>query len=198
MLLLHQPSLRSDDRASRFVLVFGAGLIGNSVVNSLRSFSEWDLELLPFSWSDSALQLLQFDGIRNRIEKWAASDYGTGCGSRRIRLGVLWSAGCAGFAASDCEVAEELRSHSAVTHEVERLSEKISGPTVFHQVSSAGGLFEGQRVVNDKTEACWLRPYGRLKHLQEQNVRRMNAAIVKRTYRLSSVIGPATGPYRRG
>jgi nucleoside-diphosphate-sugar epimerase len=65
-------------------------------------------------------------------------------------------------------------------------------------VSSAGGLYEGRRLVGPRTEPRPLRPYGRLKLAQEEALAASPAPLDARVYRLSSVYGHVAGGRRRG
>jgi len=59
----------------------------------------------------------------------------------------------------------------------------------FHLISSAGGLFEGQKHVDRTSLPRPRKPYGRAKLQQEQMLARLPAQVRKMIYRLSTVYG---------
>jgi hypothetical protein len=203
MLLFHQSDPVGGDGAHGVLAVFGVGLIGSAVTQSLAHLANWHGDHVPLSWDDVDLQRQQLDEISCRITTLlhlAALSRRSGgsretCGSR---LQVLWSAGRAGFGSTESDAAPELNSFAAVADCVQRIAAKFPGLRVtFHHISSAGGLFEGQRRIVRGSIPSIRRPYGKLKLGQEAILEGMEH-VVKRVYRLTSIIGPATGPHRRG
>ena len=106
-------------------------------------------------------------------------------------LAVIWSAGDASFHSSDREVAEEQTIFTESVGVVQNLRELVK-PTRFgfHFISSAGGLFEGQRAVDFNSAPAPLRPYGRLKLAQEEALSSSFDSGELACYRPSSVYGP--------
>ncbi len=68
----------------------------------------------------------------------------------------------------------------------------------FILLSSAGGLFEGQRYVGPETTPAPLRPYGSLKLAQEQELLNCSAPLARTIVRLTSVYGYIRQGQRRG
>jgi UDP-glucose 4-epimerase len=173
----------STHELKRLVAIFGAGLIGAATARALGRHLELHRQDFPLDWQDAALRGRQLDALENdiapRLESRAAGS--------AARLDVLWSAGRAGFAARPEETAGELASFREVLNSVVRLASIAPERVAVHLVSSAGGLFEGQRRVGPAAVPTPLRPYSELKHEQERLL--ATAAIRGRAYRLSSVYG---------
>ena len=184
MILLTDPGHR---RPPCTIAVFGAGLLGSSIVSAVLSTAPLQAERIPLSWTDAALQGQQLQALEARISAALQKDEGA---KGMASLKVLWSAGRAGFAATEPETAAELDSFRAVLGMTERLARRFPGArTALYLLSSAGGLFEGQRHVDQDSRPEPRRPYGLLKLRQEQLLAASEAPITKRTYRPTSVYG---------
>src|SRR5262249_7810010 len=59
----------------------------------------------------------------------------------------------------------------------------------FHLLSSAGGLFEGQRFVDTSAKPAPRRPYGEAKLAQEERTAKLRPEVATSIYRPSSVYG---------
>lgn len=180
---------RGDDGNPFLIAVFGAGLIGRSVIDALAGRHQAGMSTMPLQWSSPAARTADLAAIDAQLRSELRA-----CSAVRI----LWSAGRAGFLSSDSDAAEELASF----REIVQLSESIAKDhpdrrLSFHMVSSAGGLFEGQRHVNSSNTPEPRRPYGRLKLAQE---RILNGSAMSRSriYRVSSVYGHVTRGVRSG
>lgn len=170
------------------VAVFGLGLLGSAVVAELGRGHAWGRRELPFPWAAGPEQAEAVSGIEAFMTQAPNDD-----------LRVVWAAGRAGFGATDAEVDREFDSFRAVLALAERLAERRPGATVgFHLLSSAGGLFEGQREVGADTVPVPRRPYSRLKLQQENLLADADSRLVKRAYRVSSVYGLPRGRQRLG
>jgi nucleoside-diphosphate-sugar epimerase len=114
-------------------------------------------------------------------------------------LSLVWSAGNAGFHSTQEEVRMENAPFMDTIHFVMKLR-KILEPTRFdfHYISSAGGLFEGQRVINSASRPAPVRPYGRLKLAQEQVLQNSFDESEIAIYRPSSVYGPMVQKTQQG
>jgi nucleoside-diphosphate-sugar epimerase len=180
MIVVNAPSHR--------VFVFGAGLIGNAVLDAMRLRAPLDLQFRPLSWSGTTLRTIQLATIERDAIDAATS------GSR---VSILWSAGRAGFTAGEAETACELAMYRDVLRMSARLARRFDG-VAFHLVSSAGGLFEGQRRVTRDAMPRPQRPYGRLKLQQEQLLLDESPFASRRIYRVSSAYGPLRVNVRAG
>lgn len=191
MLALTAPGAETHRRQA--VLLFGAGLIGGRVAAAL-SRRGWSHVETPTPWHDD-------EGLRRHLDeakRWFD-------GVRPLRLDVVWSAGRAGFASGKEQTRGEEQNFRRVLDMVSSLGASSSCGLVFHLVSSAGGLFEGQRHVDAASVPAPRRPYGALKLRQEElllklDIPRATGAppLARRIYRLSSVFGPAPRGVRRG
>lgn len=184
MLALTAP--RSETHRRQAVLLFGAGLIGGRVAAALLRRG-WSRVETPTPWLDDA-------ALRRHLAeaKWWVEDV------RPERLDVVWSAGRAGFASSEEQTRGEMQNFRRVLDLMSSLGASSSCDLVFHLVSSAGGLFEGQRHVDAASVPAPRRPYGVLKLRQEELLLELDAPLARRVYRLSSVFGPAPRGVRRG
>jgi len=187
------------------VAIFGAGLIGSAIVSRLEASASLRKEELPFNWTDSSIQLGQLQDVETRIltglgpnTKQLLSCSKLGAAQRLLR--IVWSAGSAGFGASHDETERELHVFRMVLDMAERLAVQYPGdPVSFYLMSSAGGLFEGQRHVDQNSRPTPpRRPYGLLKQCQEEFVMAAHHTIVKKIYRLTSVYGFIRTRHRRG
>ncbi len=159
-------------------LIFGVGLVGAWVAEGVR--------LLPGS------QLVEDRFISTRWDALAASlEEIRGLKGDRVR--VFWCAGKAGFASDQAQCDLELRSFETVL----RWAEQLDMPFEFHLASSAGGLHEGQLLVNSPAEVITTRPYAALKLAQEHALQ--NSSVEHQfIYRLSSVYGVPVPERRLG
>lgn len=181
MILLTDRGDRS--RPPRIIPVFGAGLLGSSIVNAVLSTAPLRAEQIPLSWTDAALQEQQLQALEARVAAGLEED-------GKTLLKVLWSAGRAGFPATEAETAVELESFRAVLGMTERLALRFPGArTGLYLLSSAGGLFEGQRHVDQDSRPEPRRPYGMLKLRQEELLLASAVPMTKRIYRPTSVYG---------
>jgi len=185
--------------AGRAVAVFGVGLIGDAIVAALAAASPMSRRAYPLSWDREPM----FGGQVAEIERGiAAALAGAGegrGGGLRGRLALVWSAGRADFSSREEETAGELASFCAVLGMGERLA--LGNPeleVVFCLLSSAGGIFEGQRAVGRASRPSPRRPYGRLKLRQEELLAAGRAPMVRLVYRLASVYGDISPGHRRG
>lgn len=177
-----------DDASGPVVAVFGTGLVGFSVLESLQARSHLHVTELPLDWQNPAARSTQLQMIEDTIRQELQSG---------ARLNVLWSAGQAGFMSGDHETAAELQSFVDVLTMTEGLA--CSYPrTTLHLISSAGGLFEGQRHVTTSSQPLPRRPYGHMKLQQEERLLSSKSPLARRVYRVTSAYGYARPRFRAG
>jgi len=169
------------------VVLFGAGLIGQAVASRIASKSGAPICNLPFDWSDNNTSDKQLEQFRARIVS-------AGKRSARHKVSFVWSAGAGGFGSAKEVFEQEI----AVLNRVLSLCESVhcllpDSETSFHLLSSAGGVFEGQRNVGRAALPLALRPYSDAKLVQEGLVRALPTAISTHIYRPSSVYGFCPG-----
>lgn len=201
LLLTDQPPAESP---ARTFAIFGAGLIGSAIIGAMRAAARLKANFIPVDWSDPA----SFARDLASTEMWIGtaldqSRHSTGSEPGRntvcVSLRLLWSAGRAGFGASDEETRLELDKFTAVLQMLDRIGKRTQGISItFYLISSAGGLFEGQRNVSAESVTAPRRPYGRLKQKQEELLQASTLPMVKKVYRLTSVYGYVRHHQRQG
>ena len=168
---------------SRVILLFGEGLIGSAILRALRSTEEMRAERLPSRWTDPRGFSEDLLAVEQEFRDGRAGD-------QRPEHTVVWSAGRCRFDARGDETRAELATFSSVLAFAERIASGPAGGRM-HVVliGSAGGLFEGQRVVDRASQPAPHRAYGRLK-LEQQRLLLEKAPEIRATVLLpSSVYG---------
>ncbi len=184
MLILTYRRLQNRPSGTKVILLFGAGLIGTSVIGALPKENCRTLMELPFNWNNPTARSMD----KKRIFQIA-----TISGSDTLQFDVIWAAGKAGLAATEHVLAEEDLAFDDVLDVARQLSGLPHRPTVtFHLVSSAGGLFEGEKFVGRTSHPRPLRPYGTAKLRQEGAVSQLEC-IGSVIYRPSTVYGYCGG-----
>lgn len=184
MYLLHDLNERR-----KIIALFGEGLIGSSIVGALpRQFT---LESIPFDYDKPEEQASQLRGITARILQLSADI--------PEDLYVVWSAGKAGFSATESDAEAELAIYRRI---LDFACSCANLPSIkncsMYSTSSAGGLFEGQKLVTPSSKPNPLRPYGRLKLAEEEMLLSSSERIQKKIFRLSTVFGPMKKGFRFG
>jgi len=186
MIVFHEHS--SATMPQKIVAVFGIGLIGTAVCSSISSSSSYNASTLPFNWGNPARAEADAETIFGFISNTLTPLYKEELAVSQIAF--VWCAGKGGFDASEKEVQDELVSFEIVLRLVGRiLAQHSACRASFHLVSSAGGLFEDQRLVGNTSEPKPLRYYGHLKLQQEQILLNSSSSLIKRIYRPTSVYG---------
>ena len=160
------PDLAGEEQ---LIALFGAGLIGSAVARAIMQEGMRSAITLPFSWKDADRREADLASLREMM-------FGTMTRSVR-HIEVVWTAGRAGFAAAWADFEEELAAFESV-YSASACCCAIPAQVArhrFHMMSSAGGLFEGQRFVEKQTVPAPRRPYGHLKLEQELRANRLSA-----------------------
>jgi hypothetical protein len=174
----------------QLVLVFGLGLIGSAIYTALLRLEFQSLADIPFEWQDDS----QMADARNVIESVCLQN-----SKMPKRLTFLWSAGTTGFYSSPSEAGREYAVFRKTVGFALDLQKKLQPAGFsFHCVSSAGGLFEGQRVIRETSSPSPARPYGVLKKQQEDLLLNTFGETEVAIYRPSSVYGPMEQQSRHG
>lgn len=183
--------LNCPEKCNKIIAIFGEGLIGSSIISALSMSKRFAKELIGFSYDDITKQHSELLHIEHRISKLAANS--------PIDLCVLWCAGKAGFLAEESDIKAELAIFRRVL-ELAQSSEALyqDSKISFHLISSAGGLFEGQKCVTRNSNPRPLRLYGHLKKNQEDLLLSSSSRLLKRIYRLSSAYGYISRGHRMG
>lgn len=171
-----EPSTKS------LALIFGLGMIGSSISQSLQRLGYARHPDIPYDWKNAARRAQAQQKISMLCRALAPGP---------CNLAVIWSAGDATFHSSDREAAEEQTIFTESVGVIQNLRESLKPVQFgFHFISSAGGLFEGQRAVDFDSAPAPLRPYGRLKLAQEEALSSSFDSRELACYRPSSVYGP--------
>lgn len=170
--------------------LFGLGLIGARLARHLQGLGYDTAAELPFSWGKRQARGRELSDI-------AACLGAPGPGAQgRQRLDIVWSAGQGGFDMADDQAKRELADFGDVLDLAADMAKNPAQRAVrVHLLSSAGGLFEGQRNVTLSTPPAPKRCYGMLKLRQEQVLSQV-AEVARIVYRPSSVYG-FSGPGKR-
>ena len=173
--------------------IFGLGLIGRSVQNALNRAVQPSTTKFESAWGSADERNRDLEAIASHIGDLLQRD------QRKTHVDIVWSAGRAGFAASEAECSQELDALKSVIAFASRLMELRQRPQIrFHLLSSAGGLFECQCNVGSGSEPRPLRPYGRTKLEQEKILSALTGHAIKYVYRPSSVYGSSGRGGRAG
>jgi len=194
MIALDWPAAGSGRPGRHIALIFGLGLIGTAILNALRGRVPARRRDLPFDWSDAAKRAGHVRAILAAVHDQAGTDAGEG---QELHVDLVWSAGRAGFGSSTAELVCEQRVFVEVVELGRRLSETADCSS-FHFLSSAGGLFEGQRNIEATSAPAPLRPYGIAKLQQEGLLDALAQSMRVLIYRPTSVYGFAGARSRKG
>lgn len=179
-----------DNLGPHIVLIYGLGMIGSSIKRSLNRLDYHLLLEVHFDWEDRDDRSTSQEKIETSLMEHLKP---TG------RISFVWSAGNAGFHASQEEVERENDSFMETVELAQHLLQRPEPHSIdFHYVSSAGGLFEGQSVIGLNSIPSPRRPYGLLKFQQENVLRSIFINSQLAIYRPSSVFGPMTLKSRQG
>lgn len=169
------------------VILFGSGLIGSAILKHLVARPNTRAEHLPWDWSGATCdsEAAANESVGHFLRKY-----------KNARLAIIWAAGRSGFGSDERVMETELAALQKVLRLAAGFGDGSSGrfERSFHMVSSAGGLFEGQRACTRNSRPSPMRAYGRGKLRQESVVIEEKDVGRRIIYRPSSVYGfEATG-----
>lgn len=181
---------KKSPTGSHIVLMFGLGLIGSSIRDFLLDFEYHQMAKIDLSWQDFEQRAGAFELIKTSCLAYSPP---------ADRLSAVWSAGSGGFQISQDQVSSENALFTDTLQFVLKLSKSMESLRFdFHYISSAGGLFEGQRVIDSTSIPAPIRPYGQMKMMQEQALRKSFGDSNIAIYRPSSVYGPMVQKSQQG
>lgn len=179
MIVITLPDKASGER--HVIVVFGAGLVGGAIAGAVCRREDAAARVLPLSWSSAAQRRGELAGLLDLLED---------PGMPTARIDLVWAAGRAGFGASGAELALETEALDDILAWSRTLKASAARSRLtIHMISSAGGLFEGQRLVDAASVPRPLRPYGEAKLAQEKSLEALRAQTTAHIYRPSSVYG---------
>lgn len=180
----------SSNERPHVSVLFGLGMIGTAIRESLMRLQFTPVVRTPVDWNRAG-------GLSEVVKLIRSHCQGLRPSPRW--LSIAWSAGASNFFSSAKDVEAENRLFEQVVRLAGELNAGLEDTAIrFHYLSSAGGLFEGQRVVDGHSEPTPQRPYGRMKCWQETLTRSSFEHGEFTIYRPSSVYGPIRRPRRHG
>ena len=153
------------DQSSLLILQIGIGLIGTCISDAIKTSTRRRIvgfETYKMHWTKSAQLIEQLKSAFASITKF---------GNDKTELHIIWSAGEAGFSASQHTCNLEFTVFTKMIGCISTMSDGLDVPRYFYLFSSAGGLYEGQYVSSPSEITKPNRPYGYLKLQQEALVR---------------------------
>lgn len=136
---------------------------------------------MAWPWLDDAERLRSAATVEARLADAAIDS-----------VSVIWAAGRSGMGSDEAQMQQETTLFSEVLSLAERHAASHNRDTHVHLMSSAGGLFEGRRHVDNETVPRPARPYG-LGKLRQENLLLEAAArtrhLTAHIYRPSTVYG---------
>ena len=188
-MLILKPSSAEQHRASRMVALFGVGTVGSAVARRLTSNNWCVTRRFHLPWAEREQLQLALAAVHDELTQHEQSQ-------DDHPVSLVWCAGRAGFDASAREAANEMAAFEQVLYLFKTVRQRLR-IVHWHQISSAGGLFEGQRLVTTTSQPNPRRSYGLLK-LQQESALRDLADDAHTIYRLSSVFAPLRQGQRCG
>ena len=186
IVLEHTPSDK-DKSARKIVAIFGLGLIGRSILSALGKSGHRSSKHLPFSWESSNQRCRDTQTILQHATQFALDAAGAAIA---CKVSIVWAAGRAGLMSPAHETEGEIVAFKDVLAFAEQLCKRLPEAShEFHLISSAGGLFEGQCLVDHASIPRPQRPYGQLKFAQERLLVASTAPMTRLVYRISSAYG---------
>ena len=184
-MIIHNWITQSESRQIKHVvLIFGLGLIGRAIQSAIRTCFIPSSEEFPFYWDSNLIQQQQIIEIQKRVIELGSNQ------SRPVQIDIVWSAGKAGFGADKAVFQKEAQAFTLsmklamdITRELQHCKLR------FHLLSTAGGLYEGQVLVDADSHASIHRSYGQAKLQLESNLAELPETIEQLIYRPSSVYG---------
>jgi UDP-glucose 4-epimerase len=176
---------RTTFHGQQVVALFGVGLIGQAILDAISSAGLCRIREFSFTWNAERHQAQELESIQRYI-----LGLDRGATFPISQIDIVWAAGHSGFGSSEDQIIPEMRAYQNVLSFSLKILNHISDVRQsFHLISSAGGLFEGQKHVDRASLPRPLRPYSHAKIQQEQFLSELPERMRKVIYRLSSVYG---------
>lgn len=186
-MILFKPECKSGQAPAPCVILFGFGLIGRAIASKLTRHANYKPMYTASQWGKS-----ENIHIHEKVVCQALALCPPG-----MALEIIWTAGCCGFNASADVAAQELKDFSDHLRMFSEAAGKTGHAVNFRLISSAGGLFEGQRMINADTPPAPKRCYGHLKLNMEKELA-VYPFRLKQILRLTSAFGPIFPGQRQG
>lgn len=168
------------------LLIFGHGLVGSAVAQLFARRSSGTQTFYQFSWTNPEARTQDIGILLAALRAKAEA-------GRKIAF--LWSAGSGGFNSPQSIFDGELAAYSDVLALARAAADFSQARDIaFHLVSSAGGLYEGQRFVRAEHPPNPARLYAVAKLKQEELARsELPSGVRVSVYRPSTVYGYSQG-----
>jgi UDP-glucose 4-epimerase len=198
MIVLERSSASDGAAARQVILLFGVGLIGRSIAARLGRFNGFTARRMIFSW-DRPEQRVRDSAAVGRYVAALMETPLRNAGNEARRVDVVWAAGTSGFSSTTKQTQPELEAFDDVLALAHSIRERLpQARHAFHLVSSAGALFEGQRLVDASCAPRAASAYGTLKLAQERRLATLGPQFGRFVYRPSTVYGFAGDGMRLG
>jgi len=176
-----------DKYSNENVILFGIGLVGQAILDELV--------------------LAEYQVIFRTSVKWQTGDIKEEEELLTIPLNrkknistakIIWSAGRAGFSSSNEEIQSEFSVFQNVNWRIINHCKKHYDQVVYKLISSAGGLYEMNYINRDIDNFSIMRPYGKLKRMQERYLLSLVGIIILQIYRITTVYSNSLKNGRKG
>jgi len=191
MLILYNAQNAGENPGASYAVVFGVGLIGTYLIQNLFKHHYRITRSFSFSWQDPFLRKKEKADILHCLQHFLKNlpDSAVQATDSPCRIDFVWCAGKGGFAMEQIETQSEMDAFSEVLEMALTVSRENPSCLVrFHMISSAGGLYEGQRNVDDNSPPTPKRPYAFLKLAQEKALGDCGD-MARFIYRVTSIYG---------
>lgn len=186
-MILFNPKCNINKPSLPYIALFGVGLIGKAITSHILSNSSYNFQYCKSFWGQAKNLHIHKKAITETIKQISSGQ----------TLEVIWSAGKAGFYANQKEIKQELDEFKSHLNFISQAAYSTGITINFTLFSSAGGLFEGQRLIETNTIPDPQRFYGNLKLNMEKALESYSFNLV-RIVRLTSVFGYILPNQRRG
>ena len=168
--------LVENNNQKKVCIIVGLGLVGNAISKHLgfHASAVKVIQHFPTNWSDSSALIKIIISCLESVK----------CKN----IEIIWSAGSAGFSASEQQMEDEYDFYSKI---IIHLFELYNQSIIVNLLSSAGGMYENSGYVGDILSISPSRPYayGKLK----QELLLIDLGLPHRIYRISTVYGLGGG-----
>lgn len=174
------------------ILHFGIGLLGTAIKKIILKkefFEKVQISQYQFDWQKiEHTPLYLADFFKTNTENL----------SNLKELHIVWSAGKAGFSATANQAEHQLNQYELILNQLIDALETRNILPIFHLMSSGGGLFEGQTLIEANSIPNPQRPYGKMKLAEEEFLLKHRLGFPVNIYRLSSVFSVDVLDKRKG
>jgi nucleoside-diphosphate-sugar epimerase len=169
----------SHPHNKKLIILVGRGFVGSAILKELKSLKYVRLFEFDPAWFNKEVLIFQTENLLLHCNLATVEN-----------VAIIWSAGKAGFNASNDEVINEFDNFRVIVDLfTQQFSDTRNYSLEYHLISSGGGLFEGIRNITSKTIPRPLRPYGHMKYKQEQYLTSRDDVTFIYIYRTSTLYG---------